>query len=612
VISRSRAWWKTPPPGRVSSGSSKPRYSMLISAPSTVFGAAGLAYMYFVNSAVSKDAAAQLGKDASQVLISANYGFWLAVAGFLGATSCSAMATANAVRAGEWRRLRTSFRAALGSSATGSVQPSLSPDARDVPTMVAGAASVVRKLKVSRRARVTAASGIALIIAGSVGTVFLSGKTAPQQVAMDFVNAIGNRDGSAAWANMTVSPTSNTSAAAALVNEQSFSSALSAMQPEGISVVHVVSQQSNTSSTGGSGSSNSTDQAVTVGFQTARGPQTATLDLTLDRSTHRYLLFPSWKVVLVPTQIQINTVSGGGQLLVDGIPISGASAWLLGGHHAVEQRGSSLLQSAQAPVDVPFWSGQPASQTSVTLSPHLTATALASARKATDSAFTQCTAITTSASDTCPQSLYTGASSTSWTLIGDPADSLSISSAPADQSSQNSAQFSGSGVYAMVAAYADDSDPGNNSRQLTSGPYQVNLSWQNGAFLAASIQSGGNAQAPTPGGVTNAQVLQTVATGFKNCAARTVLQPASCPQSEYGNSPTNVAWTLTGTPAGANATSVQFSGAQDAYVVTGAYTMQYSYTDVFSGPQTGSEVQNYSAQVLWDGKNLVLVSITRA
>jgi hypothetical protein len=474
----------------------------------------------------------------------------------------------------------------------------------------------------SKRVKIGAAIVVVVIVLGIIGNVFLTSRTGPDVAAANYITALESGNADAAWNLMTVQSTTS-SGSPSTIGQSAFKVALQAQGNLHPTNVHAWLP-------GGIGSFS---VPVSVSYHDDTGDHTVSLTLVKDSSSHNYLFYPAWKVIVNPVVSTITVSTGVGAVTIDGQSVTATGSPgtmtvdLLPGNNTVSAAGGGLYTETNTTIRV-----QPdgsTSQQTVAIAPTLNAPALASAKKVVQDLFTHCVQTSSSQLESCPQSVDTpccGATTVTWSQLGDPVAGMVVQPANAQTSYGGSGATSGSpsfdaiGTFLMIATWPNDSDAGHPSQSLSSGIYDAQLTWNGASFVGTNVGTYNRASAPitvnAPKSVTNAQVLQAVSAGFAACAADPSSGPSNCPMPNTNCSP-QAQWTLVGNPTDPSTTQVTFDASSISYKVTGAYTMSFTTpggscsSDQFANT-SGTDSSNYSAQVVWNGSKLQLIAITSA
>jgi hypothetical protein len=428
---------------------------------------------------------------------------------------------------------------------------------------------------------------VAVLILG-VGGVYGSAATSPDAIATSYVNSVGLNDASAIWNDVEVSGSAGAS------QHLTGQADLKAMM--GLNENH---HQSRTGIATTREDTNGSSSTVTVSWK--EGSQAASQTLVLHRDANsRYLLFPNWRIAIVPATVTFDLPTTDTKVAVDGTPVSASgssvSVAVFPGFHRVSASASSLFDADTETVNA---SGN---STPVMFNLTLSSAASSAIHQSLGDFFAKCAAATVASPSGCPQSSFDSGSGFRWTVVGDP-------TAPLDLSIDTSNKIHAVGHYVMLDSFHSSFSTGLSHR-FESGPYEAVMAWSGDSMTIESVSRAFSAsQLSPPSTVTDAQIKASVLAAFKACVKAPSDGSPDCPQYDFVFEASNFHWTLAGNPT-ASAT-LTFDGDQGFWKVTGKYTFHASYDESFLGHQNDNRSGTYSAYVIYTGTKVITVYISQ-
>lgn len=437
-----------------------------------------------------------------------------------------------------------------------------------------------------RRIQVIAFLAVILLIAGAVGTNFLIRQYSPDGVTRDYLSALQAGNADAAWGVMDVNAAPSVTAAS-LSDRAALQAALRTKLDLNSFAVSGVNQIDSNRAT------------VSFAYDTSSGSKQG--QLVLVRSgDNRYGLLPDWRVVIVPTILQLTLPSGIGGVSIDGHSLALSDGTfqvaVLPVDHIIDFGGTAMLADQKVKVDAFMSAGQ-----KVAPELQLSDAGDAAAAAAVKAGFAACAQKTVLQPDGCPQSESAPfRTSPQWQLIGDPTQNMSLAF---DQD----LKLFATGHFQMVIAYQEAGLTGTG-HDISAGGYRAALSLSPSDINVQSISSDDQVGAlQRPAGATDQAAEDLVAKAMTRCASLIGGSPADCPQNLARSYADNVHWSLSANPvAGA---SVSFDTATGIFTVTGSFQMSASYTVNGYAESAASDYDHYYAYLLWDGQALQLITI---
>jgi hypothetical protein len=433
--------------------------------------------------------------------------------------------------------------------------------------------------------QIAAGAGLLLIVGGFALNSYLASRYGPDGTAVSFIEAAGSGDAATAWSLISIAGVSPTAGTADLATEQGLASQLHlAPVPTGATKVVVTAHRD---VPGG--------VQVTVSYQLNNQRSSARLNLVQDPAAKHFGIYPSWRVVLVPSVIAIK--SPGVPYAVDAhqLPATTLSVRILPGGHVLTTGQTDLFDPYTSPVEV-----EGGATASVSLEPNLTAYAAKGVSGAITQAFQAC--IANPYSGSCPAAFlqFTG----QWQLIGDPGADVA-----AAVDSQGKPTASGHFLATVQQSFGE-----GRVDKAVGGGYSAVLSQSGSAFKVESLSGSTSAPALTrPAATSDSAVLQAVQTALTACIGSTQATPDNCPQGlsvGLGSATTSVRWSWDSDPmAGAK---VVFDDQTGILAVTGPYAASATYVQSLLGTsssRTSHSSGTYEAQVIYDSGSLRTVTI---
>ena len=342
------------------------------------------------------------------------------------------------------------------------------------------------------------------------------------------------------------------------------------------------------------------------------GDATQHIKLTLDRVFPLLRLHGIWKVRVEPSFLRVQVPPAAGDVTVDGLAVHvpagrPATIAVLPGQHLLSTTGGALIAGESDPYCPPTkacrWLGiDPAgSAQQQRIGLKLTPAGMAAAAKAVTAAFASCSGPAAPGPTACPQTFAGfGASSISWSLVGDPNSDAQLGVDAATGAVQVFGQ------YRMIAT----ADYGIGvSHEPSGGAYSLLLKPAGTAFTPGPIASATLPLANRPAAATDQGMFDVVRAALAKCAQMTVASPPDCPQTVNANA-SNVSWSIQGDPMAGSA--VAFDPATDSFQVAGRMTLRYQYDSSLLGialHNDGVSDYPFTAHLFWDGQQPILVTI---
>jgi hypothetical protein len=451
-----------------------------------------------------------------------------------------------------------------------------------VAKVVAGRPPLWRR----RRIQVAALVAVVILIAGAVGTNLLIRQYSPDGAARDYLSALQSGNADAAWGVMQVNSAPKQTSAS-LSDRAALQAALRTKADlKSFATTGVVEVDSNRS-------------IVSFAYDTSAGSKQG--QFVVERSgENRFGLIPDWRVVVVPTILQLDLPTGTAGVSIDGHDVAlnegTSSVAVLPVAHRVDFKATAMLAAQTVSVDAFMSAGQ-----TVAYRPQLTSAGTARVASAVKAFFATCAAKTDLRPDGCPQTYDNAfADSVQWQLVGDPTQAMSIGF-------DDKLQPTASSRYQMIVAYREPGVTGT-SHDIAAGGYSAVLVLGQTDLVVASISASNSAPAlQRPSSVTDQAVKTVVSKAFGACAQSKATAQADCPQQLVRAIADNVRWTLNGDPL-ASAT-VTFDTQTGVFKVHGDFSMTASFQINGYSTSGDSATITYDAYVLWDGQSLQLVTI---
>ena len=432
--------------------------------------------------------------------------------------------------------------------------------------------------------------GVLLVSVAFVAALVVNNLLARQYTAdgavRQYMSALQTGDGAQAWAAIQV--TAPTAPVAATVTDRNaLQAALSSGKPDIKDFTITSTNQLD-----------STTTAVAVTYDTSGGSKQAKFLVTRSGQTH-FGIYPVWHLVITPTILEVTLPKGSGSVSIDSkqiaLPDGKSTIAVLPLVHRLQVTGTAMLTAQTISVDAFF-----SLALSVAYKPALTPAGLASAKVAIKAAFAACAQQTDSIGPNhgCPQDPgLSGSVSGQWSVVGDPTQDLTI----ALDKDQN---IIGLGHYQMVFTYQS-----HGTQHLpAAGGYAASLIMSSADVAVSSIANSQDAPGlQRPAGATDQAIKDAVAKGFAQCAKSTVDFLADCPQELIDLEVSKISWSESGDPlAGA---TINFDSSTGLISVSGNDTMTASYLSIGHPTTRASFTRTYTAELLWDGQSLQLVTI---
>ncbi len=316
---------------------------------------------------------------------------------------------------------------------------------------------------------------LALIATGWGANAALSSRFSPDQAAISYFDAQRRGDADAMWSMVTYESASPTSTP--LLSRAALKEMLTYPNNINLSTIRVTD------------SARQDDSNFRVTVQLTRNGQDSSVRLHLRKDTSRsnWLIYPFWKVVIPPSNIEITGFTHAGNVTIDGfdagVTDATGSVQVIPGQHGADMMQTDIFDGDHQLVDA-------SSDASLTFKATLNAAATTAGLKAIGDLFAHCAAAQQAQPASCPNSTFVlgdHQSGVKWTLIGDPTSGMTWTIA--DQVDTITA----SGQWKMHVSYAYwyDFDPGyvQHWDEDTSGYFNDTMHW-NGSSFDIMSQSG--------------------------------------------------------------------------------------------------------------------------
>lgn len=433
--------------------------------------------------------------------------------------------------------------------------------------------------------QIAAGAVLLLIVGGFVLNSYLSSRYGPEGTAVSYVQAIASGDTATAWSLMTVAGGPAPAGTADLATQAGLGGWLH-LDPARTGVTKV-SVSSHRDVPGGI--------QVTISYQVQGKTASSQLDLVEDPTANHFWIYPTWRVVVVPSVVTIK--SPGVPYGVDGnlVPAKTRAVRVLPGRHVIATSPTELFGPYATTVDVK--GGQPGT---AGLAPKLSSAAAPGVSGVITQAFQACLA--NPYSGACPTAFVSALGS--WQLIGDPGADVMVT---VDSEGRPIA----TGHYLATVQ-----QPLTNGRAdiAVGGGYSAVLSQSGSTFKVESLRGSTSVAALVrPMAVTDSAVQQVVQTALAACIAATQPRPDNCPQAlgpGLGSPSTTVRWTWTSDPiVGAK---VAFDDQTGIFRVTGHYNANGTFIQSLLGATSNYTSRSsgaYEADVIDDSGTLRVVTI---
>ncbi len=433
--------------------------------------------------------------------------------------------------------------------------------------------------------QVAAALVAVVVIAAFFVNSFLAGQYSPEGAVRQYLGALQSGDSSAAWRLIQVG--SGDRSSIKLTDRSALEAALSNGRPD-IKSFAITSTSSVKSST----------SAVSFTYDTSSGTKDG--KFLVKRSAQNNLqIYPGWQLVVAPVDLQIVLPAGSGGVVIDSKPaaIEGkAMVAVLPLAHTIRFPGTQMVEAKTVTLDLFSSKAQ-----AISYSPTLTPAGAETATGAIKTGFASCVAQTGLRPDGCPQAVQSSVvSSGQWQLVGDPTQSLAFS-VDADGS------LVGAGHFQMVFTYQESGVTGP-LHMVAAGGFNAVLQLATNDVLVSSIKAATALPAvPRAAAATDEALKAIVAKGLTACASVRSANPGACPQLFYFPNSSDFRWTLVTDPL-LNA-RVAYDSASGLFTVKGSFDMKLNYKISGYPYTTYSNTTDYIAYLLWDGQQLVLITI---
>ena len=423
-----------------------------------------------------------------------------------------------------------------------------------------------------------------LVVAGFLGNNFLARQYTPEGAVRQYLSALQSGDSSSAWSAISVGP--SPSAAFILTNRAAFDAALSRGRPDIKTFAVTLTRFTDSSAA-----------VVSVSVDTSSGTKDATFNVRRS-SSNNLVIYPGWRVVVMPVVLQLELPAGAGGVSIDGqtLAVSGsATAAVLPIRHQVIFLGTSMVKPQTAEVD-----GFAGGSQKVTYAPTMTEAGAAKATSAVKAAFATCAQSASGRPQGCPQAISSAiTASGQWRIIGDPSQSLAFA--------VDSGAMVATGHFQMVFDYSQDGVYGAIHKP-SAGGFAAVLSLSNDNIAVSKIQPAtGLPGVPRPAAATDQAAEAVVAPALKACASISAGNIGACPQLFIFPDSSAFQWTLVTDPLlDARVGYVPDTG---VFTVRGDFQMKLNYKIRGSAYTTYSNNTTYVAYLFWDGNQLVLITI---
>ena len=434
--------------------------------------------------------------------------------------------------------------------------------------------------------QLTVGAVLLLIVAGFALNSYLASRYGPDGTAISYVEATGSGDSATAWSLMTVAGGPSPAGTADLATQAGLDGQLH-LEPAHTGVTNVA-VAGHRDVPGG--------VQVSVSYQDHGRKASIQLDLSQDPSARHFGIYPSWRVVVVPSVVTVK--SPGVPFGVDGHLLSAAlpAVRILPGAHVFATRQTDLFAGFATTLDVE--GGQPRT---VSLVPKLNSSAAPGVAGVIKEAFQAC--IANPHGGLCPATLleFPG----TWQLIGDPGADASVA-----VDAEGHLVATGHYLATVQQAFGD-----GRIDRADGGGFSAVLDQLGSAFKVMSLSDSTSVPPLSrPITVTDSAVQQTVQNALAACIASPQPNPDNCPQGlsvGLGSSSTTVHWSWDADPMAGS--KVAFDDQSGIVRVTGNYAATGTYTQSLLGTsssRTSHSSGSYEAALILDGGDLRVVAIT--
>lgn len=309
---------------------------------------------------------------------------------------------------------------------------------------------------------------VALTLGAIIGNAQLSARYSPEATAIAYLQAISRGDADTVWSMVSYEGGSATSSP--LLSKAALRRMLSYSANTSLSAIRV------------SDSARDDDSHYTVGLSLTKDGQPTTMRLHLRRDASRsnLVIYPSWRVVIAPTNIQITSFKHAGTIYVDdfqvGLSDGGGLIAVIPGQHNVALAPTDIFEGNSQVVDA-------SNDASATFTATLTAQATTAVAKSIGDLFARCAASQQLSPPNCPNSTYglgDHRSGVHWSLVGDPTSGMQLTIGNAEDT------IAASGQWKMHVAYNYwydfDASYVQNWDEDVSGYFDDTLHWNGGGF----------------------------------------------------------------------------------------------------------------------------------
>lgn len=257
------------------------------------------------------------------------------------------------------------------------------------------------------RAQAVAGLVIVLVVVGVIANQQLSQRFSAAGYAADFVARLNSGDAGGAWSTVTVGTTVTRSFDLDLAVGQGFTAEIATARSR-----HGVFSIGPLTTVNGAYEG----QLATVTYREQAGTNSFPVLIQRDASQHRYLVYPSWRVMFQPVVLTLARSTSAGAAAFDGIPVpdSAKAIRVLPGPHLLTQAGSALFAPTTQADFINLSTHDPA----VTLPATASGDGLAKVTQAVASAIQACAVQNFPIKADCP---YPGGGASSWAPYVGPA-----------------------------------------------------------------------------------------------------------------------------------------------------------------------------------------------
>jgi hypothetical protein len=269
--------------------------------------------------------------------------------------------------------------------------------------------------RLGRTSAIVASVLVVLVAGGVFANVQLSARFSPEAAAVEYLQAQSRGDATSVWS--MVSYEGSSASSTPLLSEDALRKMLTYAANTGLSNIRVRD----------SARQDDSNFLVNVLFTKSGQPTSIRLHVRRDTSRSNWLLYPSWRIVIPSSAVQITSFLHAGAITVDGFPTglsdSSGRVEVIPGQHEVDLASTDIFDADHQIADA-------ANDTSVTFKATLTSQATIAVQKAISDLFTRCASGQVIAPTNCPNSSYAFGdhqSSVHWSLVGDPTSAMQLS-----------------------------------------------------------------------------------------------------------------------------------------------------------------------------------------